>query len=87
MRGLALLALLLLSGCMSVGIQHMTPEQLKQTEGMLTCDMINGRVGVYVVEGTTVVVNIDALRKGSSVHTKITVDKDCNVTIETQGVR
>ena len=80
-----LLGLVLLSGCMSVGIQGMTPEQLKQTEGMVTCDTINGTVGLYTVDGTTVVVNIDALKRGTAVHTIITVSPDCSVTIETQA--
>jgi len=83
----SLLSLLLLTGCMSVGIQGMTPEQLKQTEGMLTCDSIKAGVGLYVVDGTTVVINIDALKKGATVHTIISVGPDCATTVETQGVR
>lgn len=76
---LAILALpLLVTGCMSIGVQKMTPEQIKATEGMLTCDNI---FSVYA-RGNSASVHLDRLHKGMNSNSKITVNPDCGITIE-----
>lgn len=75
---IAIFGMLALSGCMSMGIQGMTPAQLKAAEGLLTCDNITS---IYA-NANSVTVHMEALKKGSDAASKITVSRMCDVTIE-----
>ncbi len=79
MHQLISLSLLLLSGCMSLGVQQMTPEQIKATNGMITCTQLATTYG----RGISTTVNADDVRKGATNMSKITMTPDCAVTVET----
>lgn len=81
MKLFLVILVLILQGCMSMGIQNMTPEQIKAAEGLLTCDNI---ASVYA-DANSVSVNMETLKKGLTSKTKITVGKDCSVTIDTES--
>ncbi len=68
-----------LTGCMSLGIDRMSPEQIKATNGMLTCVTMATAYG----RGIQTTVNADDIKKAASTKTKITMSPDCAVTVET----
>ena len=76
---LALIALLALSGCMSLGVQQMTPQQITATNGMITCTKLATAYG----QGISVTINADDVRKGATNKAKITMSPDCASTVET----
>lgn len=77
MRLLLILFITALSGCMAMGVQDMTPAQIKATEGMLTCTQLQGAYG----RGVAVSVNMDDVRKGMTSKGRIIVTADCAITI------
>jgi len=70
---------LLLTGCVGgFSVKDMTPEQIKATNGMVTCGTANSIYG----KATLVTVNNDDVRKGNAGAAKVTVNPDCSVTVE-----
>ena len=67
-----------LAGCMSLGIDRMSPEQLRATNGMVTCTRLLTMYG----QGIATSVNIDDLRKHTTSKSKISMAGDCTITIE-----
>lgn len=68
---------LLLQGCMGLGVQNMDAAQIRATEGMATCTDIQASYG----RGRSVTVHADAARKGINVQNEIVIGPDCTVTI------
>lgn len=68
----------LLSGCLSMGVHNMSAEQIRATEGMVTCTTVYTAYG----KGNTTTVNADDTRKGNNSKGKITISPECAVTIE-----
>lgn len=68
-----------LAGCLGLGVQNMSPEQIKATAGMATCTTLN----TTTARGNSVAVNLDDVRKGATNKSRIIMTPDCGVTIET----
>lgn len=68
----------LLGGCFGMGVQQMTPEQIKATNGMATCTQIFSMYG----KGISTAVNVDDVRKGATQDSEIMIDGDCKITIK-----
>ena len=77
-RVIVLCAAAALSGCMGMSVKDMTPEQIKATNGMVTCASANSIYG----KATLVTVNNDDVRKGNAGGAKVTVNPDCSVSVE-----
>lgn len=58
-----------LSGCLGLGLQNMTAEQIKATNGMTTCTTLSTMSG----SGSTISVNSDDIRKGATSNGKVAV--------------
>lgn len=69
-----------LGGCLGLGMQTMSPDQIKATNGMATCT--TGKTLYY--SGSTVSINMDDVRKGatSKGKTKVTCG-DTSMEIDT----
>jgi len=81
MRTLILLSVLLLTGCPSMSIKDMSAEQLKATNGMLTCSQLSSMYG----KGSVILVNVDDLRKGATSKGETTVTcGDATMTIKNE---
>jgi hypothetical protein len=68
----------LFTGCVSMGISEMSPEQIRAAEGLVTCTQIYSAWG----KGIATSINIDDVRKGATAKGAITVSPDCSVTIQ-----
>lgn len=64
-----LLPVLVLPGCMSIGVEKMTPEQIRATNGMASCTTLRTMYGA----GSSVSLNADDLRKGVTAKGKTTI--------------
>ena len=69
----------LLAGCMNLGVSEMSPDQIKATNGMITCTQLATTYG----RGVAVTINADDVRKGATNKSKITMTPDCAATVET----
>ncbi len=67
-----------MAGCMSLGVQQMTPAQITATNGMVTCTKLATAYG----QGIATTVNADDVRKGATNKSKIVMGPDCTITIE-----
>lgn len=81
MRYLLILPMLLLGGCLGMGLQSMDAAQIRATEGMATCSQ------VYTVQGAarTVTVHNDAAKKGLDSTIEVIIGPDCVVTVRGTG--
>lgn len=82
----ALAAMVLAGGCaFSGGVQQMTPEQIRATEGMATCTCGETTYPGAVVRGSSITANTDSTRKGATSKSKTTITccRDASMTIET----
>lgn len=77
MKILLAIPLLLLAGCPSLGMQEMTPEQIKAMDGLVTCSQISSVYG----KGSNITANPDRLPKGASGETTVTCG-DSSMTIK-----
>ena len=84
LRNLTLLVTLLLPGCMSMQIPDMSAAQIKATNGLMMCAQVVSMYG----KGSSITVNSDDIRKGSTAKGKTSiVCGDASMTIEhTTGV-
>jgi len=79
MKTLILLLPLILTGCPSMGYQHMTPEQIKATAGTISCSTVSSLYGT----GSVIAVNTDDTRKGLSSKWKTDIKcGDATMTID-----
>lgn len=70
-----------LAGCPSMSIKDMSAEQLKATNGMLTCSQLSSMYG----RGSSILVNTDDLRKGATSKGKTVITcGDASMTIESE---
>lgn len=79
MRAALIIAAALLTGC-AAGINQLSPEQLKQLDGLAACNYYHGMYG----KAGTVVVSNDTVRKGATNKFKVSISPDsgCAVVIE-----
>lgn len=74
------ISILLLASCGSLGVQSMSPEQIKATAGMATCTTATTIYG----KAASVTVNTDDVRKGATSQGKTTVScGDVTMTLDT----
>ncbi len=77
---IAILAVALAGCAFSGGVQQMTPEQIKATEGMATCTQATTLYG----KGASITANTDNTRKGATSKGKTMITcGDASMTIET----
>jgi len=70
---------LLLSGCMGLGVEKMSAEQIKATNGMAFCTNIFTMYG----RGVSSSINVDDVRKGATAKGGIKITKDCDIEVTT----
>lgn len=76
-----ILSTVALTGCPSMSIKDMSAEQLKATNGMLTCSQLSSMYG----KGSSILVNTDDLRKGATSKGKTSITcGDATMTIESE---
>ncbi len=78
---MALFFVLVLAGCLGLGVQNMTEGQIKATEGMATCTDVYTMYG----KGRSVTVHSDAVKKGVDSTNEVVIGADCTVTIRSSG--
>lgn len=84
MKTLLLIALLILPGCGTTGVTRMSPEQIKATAGLAICDDGDAMYPGAAARGTTIMVNVDDVRKGATSQGKIVITcGKSTMTIET----
>lgn len=69
MNKLILLLAFPLGGCLGLGMQNMTPAQIRATNGMTTCTQVLTMYG----RGSTISANTDDIRKGATAKGKTAV--------------
>jgi hypothetical protein len=76
----ALIFLPFLSGCMSLGYQNMTPEQIKATAGSISCVTIET---LMYGKGSSISINTDDTKKGATSSWKTSIKcGDAEMTID-----
>jgi len=81
LTAILLLGTFVLTGCPSMSIKDMSADQLKATNGMLTCSQLSSMYG----KGSTILVNTDDLRKGATSKGKTVITcGDATMAIESE---
>ena len=81
LTAILLLGTFVLTGCPSMSIKDMSADQLKATNGMLTCSQLSSMYG----KGSVILVNVDDLRKGATSKGETTVTcGDATMTIKNE---
>lgn len=79
MKKSIILFVLALGGCMNLGYQNMTAEQIKATAGTTTCTQFTGMYG----KGAAIALNADDTKKGVSSTNDISIScGDASLTIK-----
>lgn len=78
---LSALALMALSGCGSIAYKDMTPEQIRATEGTISCTQATSLYG----KASTIATKAESIKKGATSKGKTVINcGDASMTIESE---